>query len=61
MKPVTTIVTIILVGISAAHFLRIILQIGIVINGIQIPIWVSIFGCIIPAILALMLWRENKR
>jgi hypothetical protein len=61
MKPVTTIVVILLSAISFAHLLRIILQVDIVANGVNIPIWLSIFGCIIPAVLAFMLWRENRR
>jgi hypothetical protein len=61
MKPVTTIVVILLTAISIAHLLRLILQVDIVANGVTIPIWLSIFGCIIPAVLAFMLWRENRR
>ncbi len=60
MKPVTTIVAILLMGISAAHLLRLIIQVDIVANGVNIPAWLSILGCIIPAVLAFMLWRENK-
>jgi hypothetical protein len=61
MKPVTTIVTILLMAISIAHLLRLILQADIVVNGVNIPIWLSIFGCIVPAVLAFMLWRENRK
>ena len=61
MKPVTTVVTILLVGISVAHLVRIIFQVDIVVNGMYVPIWLSIFGCIVPAILALMLWRESRK
>lgn len=61
MKPATTVVTILLVGISAAHLARIISRVDIVVSGVQVPTWVSIFGCIVPAALALLLWRENRR
>jgi hypothetical protein len=61
MKPVTTIVVILLSAISFAHLLRIILQVNIVANGVNIPAWLSIFGCIVPAVLAFMLWWENRR
>ncbi|OGP86567.1 MAG: hypothetical protein A2V87_11725 [Deltaproteobacteria bacterium RBG_16_58_17] len=61
MKPVTTIVVFLLMAISFAHLLRLILQVNIVANGVNIPIWLSILGCIVPAALAFMLWRENKR
>ena len=61
MKPVTTIVALLLVAVSMAQMLRIIFQVSIVANGMVIPIWLSIFGCIIPAGLAFMLWRENRK
>jgi uncharacterized membrane protein YdjX (TVP38/TMEM64 family) len=61
MKPVTTIVVILLSAISIAHLLRVILQVNVVANGINIPIWLSIFGCIVTAVLAFMLWRENRK
>ncbi|HEX7401917.1 MAG TPA: hypothetical protein VF369_07040 [candidate division Zixibacteria bacterium] len=61
MKPVTTIVAILLIAISIAHLLRIILQVNIVADGVNIPIWLSILGCIVPAALAFMLWRENRK
>ena len=60
MKPVTTIVVLLLVAISIAHLLRLILQVDIVANGMNIPIWLSILGCIVPTVLAFMLWRENR-
>jgi hypothetical protein len=37
MKPITTIVTILLTAISIAHFLRLILQVDIDVNGVNIP------------------------
>jgi membrane protein implicated in regulation of membrane protease activity len=61
MKPVTTIVVIFLIAISVAHLLRLILQVDIVANGMNIPIWLSILGFIVPAAMALMLWRENRK
>lgn len=61
MKPVTTIVLILLIAISIAHLLRLILQVNVVANGVNIPVWLSILGCIIPAILAFMLYRENRK
>jgi hypothetical protein len=29
--------------------------------GFYIPVWLSIFGVIIPGVLALLLWRENEK
>jgi len=61
MKPVTTIVVILLSAISIAHLLRLFFQVDVVANGVNIPIWLSIFGCIVPAVLAFMLSRENRK
>jgi hypothetical protein len=61
MKPLITIVAILLMGISAAHLVRIIFQVEILVGGFIIPIWVSIIGFIIPLLLALLLDRENKK
>jgi hypothetical protein len=61
MKPLITIVAILLTGISVAHLVRIIFQVEILIGGFIIPIWVSIIGFIIPLVLALLLDRENKK
>jgi hypothetical protein len=52
MKPMTTIATILLVGISAAHLLRLIFQAEMTIGGFHVPVWLSIFGLIIPLVLA---------
>ena len=61
MKPLITIVAILLMAISAAHLVRIIFQVEILIGGFIIPIWVSIIGFIIPLVLALLLDRENRK
>jgi hypothetical protein len=61
MKPLITIVAILLMAISAAHLVRVIFQVDIRIGGFIIPIWVSIIGFIIPLVLALLLDRENRK
>jgi len=61
MKPATTIAAILLMLISAGHLLRLIFQVEITANGIPVPMWPSITGCIIPFVFAIFIWRENKR
>jgi len=61
MKPVTTIVVFLLIAISIAQLLRLIFQVEIIAAGFQIPVWISIFGFIVPLVLALLLWRENRK
>lgn len=61
MKPVTIIVVILLIAVAVAHLLRFVFQVDIVVNGVNIPVWLSVLACIIPAGLAWMLWRENRK
>ena len=61
MKPVTTIVVLLLLVISITQLMRLIFQVEIIAAGFQVPVWLSIFGVVIPAILAFLLWRENKK
>ena len=61
VKSVTTIVVILLLAISFAQLLRIILQVEFIAAGFHVPVWLSVFGVIIPALLAFLLWRENKK
>jgi hypothetical protein len=61
MKPVTTVVVFLLAVIAVAHVLRLLFQIGIVVNGTPIPQWASVVGLIVAASLAFLLWRENRK
>jgi len=44
-----TIVSILLMGVSLAHLLRLIFQVDIIVGGFMVPLWVSIPGFIIVA------------
>jgi hypothetical protein len=61
MKPFTLLGAVIFALVSLAHLLRLVFGWSILINGMSIPAWMSIVGCIVPALLALMLWREGRR
>jgi uncharacterized protein (TIGR00106 family) len=61
MKPAIIIVTIMLMCISVAHVLRLIFQVEITVDGFIVPAWVSIFGFVVPLLLALMLWKESRK
>jgi len=61
MKPATTIAAILFLLIATAHLLRLIFHVPIIAGGITIPMWPSLVAFIIPALVAVMLWRENKR
>ena len=61
MKPATTITVILLLIVSIVHLLRLILQVKVTANLFEVPMWMSIPGCIVTAGLAIWLWKENKK
>lgn len=61
MKPFTAVAVLVFSLISLLHLLRLIFQGDILFNGIVVPIWLSLFGFILPGFLAFMLWRESKQ
>ena len=60
MKPFTTIAIIIFALVALLHVLRMIFGWEAVINGLVMPMWVSVVGTIIAGGLAIMLWRESQ-
>lgn len=61
MKPVSAIVAVLLLLVAVIHLIRIIFGVELVIGGTIIPMWTSLLGCIIPAVLAVLLWREGRK
>jgi hypothetical protein len=61
MKPFTTIASVFFTIVALLHLLRLLQGWEIIINGMHLPMWISVFGCAIPAVLAFMLWREAHR
>ena len=60
-RPVSTIVTTVLLIMSLLHVLRMVSQIPIIIGETDIPIWASIFGTLVPGALAILLRKESSR
>jgi hypothetical protein len=60
MKPFTTAATIILAILAIAHLYRLVSGLEVVVGGKVIPLWVSAFGALLAAVLALMVWRESR-
>ena len=60
MKPFTTIAIVIFSLVAVVHVLRLIFGWEAVINGMVIPMWVSVVGIIIAGGLAVMVWRESR-
>jgi len=61
MKSAGTFFAIILLCmVSTLHLVRLILGVEVIIGGWSAPQWISVGGCAVPAIIAVMLWREGK-
>jgi len=60
MKPAALLSTVLLGVVALAHLLRLMLRIQVVAAGMEIPMWVSVIGFLVPAALAAALWRESQ-
>lgn len=67
MKPFTAAAVVVFVIVAALHLVRIALGWHVIIGdsvmavgGTSIPMWVSYLGAVIPAVLAVMVWRESR-
>jgi len=61
MKPVTMITVLFLAMVAAAHLLRLVLGVEVTVGGTLVPLWVSVIACVVPAGLAVGLWRESRK
>ena len=60
MKPFTKMASVLLALVALLHLARVILNMDLIVGDLEIPMWVSIGGFIIPLILSIGLWRESK-
>ena len=60
MKPFTKIASILLAIVGLLHLARVILDMQVIVGNLEIPMWVSIVGFIVPSLLSIGLWRELK-
>ena len=60
MKPATTVASFLLALVAVAHLLRLIFRVEVLVGGATIPMWVSVVATIVPAALAIALWRESR-
>ena len=61
MKSGTLLAILFLSLIAILQLLRLILQVPIIAGGVTIPVWLSFFGFLLPATIAFLLWRENRK
>ena len=60
MKPASTLSAIALSAVAVVHATRLVLGIEVIAAGTVVPMWISIFGTVIPAALAIGLWRGSR-
>lgn len=60
MKPAASIAVLVFSLVAMAHLLRLVLQIEVTAGGAVVPMWVSVLGVLVPALIAGMLWREQR-
>jgi hypothetical protein len=61
MKPYVTIAMVIFTIVAFAHGLRLLFGWTVTVQDETIPMWVSVVGVVIPAGLAVLLYREMKK
>lgn len=59
-RPFTMIAALIFFAVALVHVYRIFTQFQIIIGSHTIPQWFSYFGVVIPALIAILLLRENR-
>lgn len=60
MKPALTVTLVFLLLVALLHLIRLLLGVGVTVDGRVIPMWASIFACLGPAALAVWLWWEQR-
>jgi hypothetical protein len=61
MKPFTTIAVVVFTLVAALQLVRVLQGWEISIGGFHVPMWVSLVAAALAALLAVMVWRENRR
>ncbi len=60
MKPGSLIAVIVFVVVFLGHLLRLLFHIEVTVGGGRVPMWSSILGCLVPAGVAILLWKEAR-
>jgi hypothetical protein len=60
MKPFTTVAVIVFVIVAVLQLVRVIEGWVVTIDGFHLPIWASLVAFAFAALLAVMVWRENR-
>ena len=60
MKTGAKIAIVIFLVVAFAHLLRLVFLIPITAGDWSVPQWISLFGVLVPLLVAWLLWRESK-
>jgi len=60
MKPGSMLAILLFTLVAIAHLLRLVYGLDVTVNGWSLPQWVSVGGVIVPAAIAVLLWRESR-
>jgi len=60
MKIGSLLAIVVLSLVACAHLLRLIDGTEIIARGVVVPQWLSIFGVVVPGVVAWLLWKEAK-
>ena len=61
MKPFTTIAVAVFGIVAVLQLIRVIEGWDVAIEGFHVPVWASIVAFAFATLLAVMVWRENRR
>jgi hypothetical protein len=61
VKPFTSAAAVILAAIAVVHVLRLIYGWQVTVVDGVVPMWVSAVGAVVAGLLAIMIWREQRR
>jgi hypothetical protein len=59
-RPFTMIAALIFFAVALLHVYRIFTHFQVILGSHAIPLWFSYFGVVIPALIAILLLRENR-
>ncbi|MBL7960300.1 hypothetical protein JNL27_08670 [bacterium] len=59
-KPASVISALFIALVALGHLLRIILNIDLIVGGIQAPVWASGVAAVFCGVLATLLWNERR-
>jgi hypothetical protein len=60
VKPASLISALFLSLIAIGHVIRLVLGVPVTVDGMSIPVWVSLPAAVLMGTLAFFLWRENR-